>query len=147
MFTFHSNAQWYSKYYGNKDLNDLTAHERIKLYQYANDTRILGNSLIKGGLIGSGMGLVIFFFSFDSGELSNRPNIGMLQGGVFLFGGCITFLTGMVVRRIGVYRMNNIKNAMATYHNDDVSLKISPTFRTNPYSSGYNTGITIQLTF
>ena len=84
MISLHSNAQWYSKYFGKTDLRDHTMDELNLLIKYPEGLRNFGYVMITGGIVLTSVGFVIFASTFsilpwDDSGYSNFWRSGLLS--------------------------------------------------------------------
>ena len=148
----HSNAQWYSKYYGKTDLNEHTFDELQFLTEKAERVNVTGKIMTFGGITMAGVGIIIILNSFGlEMDLSPGPSsyseFGIDLGSVLFVTGSIATILGIPTWSIGANRKYHIRQAPKFNKSNSGSLSMSPIIGNNQINNTHYLGMSVSLNF
>jgi hypothetical protein len=141
----NSHAQWYNKYFENRDINELDTGELSFLIRKSNNTRITGLILTVSGIAITTFGayewLVFKSIVYDDYTYPSTAPFQVICaiGLVATIGGVHTWITG------GNRKKEIIK--MLDAGRNDINLQIKPSVRYSSFNNGYYPCISLVIQF
>lgn len=149
---FSSQGQWYNKYYGKKNLSELSQQELMALFQKSRNLKNFGKVLTIGGIAGvtvGSMALIILSVADIMSSMSTGNSVSLVPYDIFM--GLIITGTVAMIGGIPIWIAGHIRNKkIDTLMNHRISgsvIHLNPLFTFNQIRYKYSPGISISFRF
>ena len=149
---FSLEGQWYNKYYGGKNLTDLSQEELSVLFQKSKNLKNIGRALTLGGIVGVSVGsTALIFLSITDvlSAMSTGNSASVIPFDIFI----ISILAGTVatIGGIPIWIIGHIRNKeiapLINHRFSGLIIHLNPSLAFNHAQSKFYPGISISFRF
>jgi hypothetical protein len=149
---FSMEGQWYNKYYGEKNLTDLSQQELSVLFQKSKNLKNIGRALTIGGIVGVSAGstaLIILSITDVLSSMSTGNSASLVPYDIFIgsiLAGTVAMIGGIPIWIIGHIRNKEIVS-LINHRFSGLIIHLNSSFAFNHTQSKYYPGISISFRF